>query len=87
MLRCLFWTCLLTVLTIGIGVVGWLIDPWNGEYGGTHPFLFAALPLLVCLIAVPHPFGWLAGLAAQFLMCLIVMMFLYGIGVVFGRRQ
>ena len=67
----------LWVVTLGLGFLGWQLDPWGGEAGsGEHPLLLFALPMLVCLIALSgfiHPaLVFLAGGVAQFAVCLLV---------------
>ena len=65
----------LWVVTLGLGYVGWELDPWGGEAGGGEsPLLLFGLPLLVCVIALSsfiHPaLAFLVGGVVQFAACL-----------------
>jgi uncharacterized membrane protein YphA (DoxX/SURF4 family) len=64
-------------VTLGLGFLGWQLNPWSGEAGsGESPLPRFGLPMLVCVIALSgflHPaLAFLAGGVAQYVACLLL---------------
>ena len=74
------WALLLFLITMGLSVLGLMLDPWTGEYGGEHPLIFLGVPFWALFLGLSvfevHPgLAILAGGVAQFLACLVIVTF------------
>lgn len=79
-LSCLLWTLLVTFLTVGLAILGFILDPWDGEIGGNHWLIFVGFPFFIGFIGIsafdlPPNFeiitGALVGFVLQFMICLV----------------